>query len=124
MEIRADTFLWAIRLYKSRTLASEAIKNGKVKLNQETFKPSHEVKIGERYTLSIGNQKKIIEVIALTAKRGNYETAKTHYIDHSPPPQKNEYLPADFYTVNIRRDKGLGRPTKKDRRDLDDFGAD
>jgi len=121
MEIRADTYLWAIRMYKSRSLASEAIKGGKVKLNGENFKPSHEVKIGERYTLTIGKNKKIIEVTALIDKRQSFEIAKQHYTDHSPPPEKHEYLPDVFFKPNIRRDKGSGRPTKKDRRDLDDF---
>jgi ribosome-associated heat shock protein Hsp15 len=60
MEVRADSYLWAIRMYKSRTLASEAIKGGKVKLDGDNFKPSHVVKIGERYTLSIGDTKKIM----------------------------------------------------------------
>jgi len=53
MEVRADTYLWAIRIYKSRTLASEAIKNGKVKLVGKNFKPSHVVKIGEVYSTNI-----------------------------------------------------------------------
>lgn len=121
MEVRADAYLWAIRMYKSRTLAGTAIKGGKVKVNDEKIKPSRLVKIGERYTLFIGSSKKIIEVVGLTDKRGNYETAKKFYADHSPPPEKNEKLPAAFFTVNIKRDKGSGRPTKKDRRDLDDF---
>jgi ribosome-associated heat shock protein Hsp15 len=121
MEIRADTYLWAIRMYKSRTLAGTAIKGGKVKLNDENFKPSRIVKIGERYTLSIGTSKKIIEVIAITDKRGNYEIAKTHYTDHSPIQTKEEKLESVFYTTNIKRDKGSGRPTKKDRRDIFGF---
>ena len=53
MELRADTYLWAIRIYKSRTLASEAIKNGKVKLDGKNFKPSHVVKVGEVYSMNI-----------------------------------------------------------------------
>ena len=53
MEVRADTYLWAIRIYKSRTLASEAIKNGKVKLVSKNFKPSHVVKVGEVYSMNI-----------------------------------------------------------------------
>lgn len=121
MLVRADTYLWAIRMYKSRTLAGEAIRGGKVKLNDSNFKPSHEVKVAERYTLSIGATKKIIEVKELTDKRGSYEIAKNYYIDHSPPKEKSEKLESLFYTVNIKRDKGAGRPTKKDRRDLEDF---
>ena len=123
MEVRADTYLWAIRMYKSRTLASDAIKGGKVKLDGESFKPSHIVKIGEKYTLSVGTDKKIIEVIALLEKRGNFELAQKHYTDHSPPKTKQEKLDSVFFTVNIKRDKGSGRPPKKDRRDINEFGS-
>ena len=123
MDVRADTYLWAIRMYKSRTLASEAIKGGKVKLDGDNFKPSHVVKVGERYTMSIGYDKKIIEVTALIEKRQSFEVAQKHYTDHSPAPEKKgEILPSAFFKVNIKRDRGSGRPTKKDRRDLDDFG--
>ncbi len=122
METRADTYLWAIRMYKSRTLAGDAIKGGKVKLNGSNFKPSHAVKIGEIYTMSIGDTKKIIEVVSLIDKRGSYEIAKQHYIDKTEPKIKLEKLPSAFFKVNIKRDKGEGRPTKKDRRDLSDFG--
>lgn len=111
-------------MYKSRTLASEAIKGGKVKLNNETFKPSHIVKIGETYTMSIGHSKKIIEVTGLIEKRGSFELAQKHYLDHSPPPEKQEYQPSAFFKVNVKRDKGTGRPTKKDRRDIDEFSGD
>ncbi len=119
MEVRADTWLWAIRMYKSRTLASEAIKGGKVKLNGQNFKASHLVKIGETFTLSIGSTKKIVEVLAYIDKRGSFELAQKHYVDHSPKPDKNEILPSAFFKVNIQRDKGSGRPTKKDRRDIE-----
>lgn len=119
MEVRADTWLWAVRMYKSRTLASEAIKGGKVKLNGQNFKASHIVKIGEKFTLSIGSTKKIIEVLDYIEKRGSFEMALKHYIDHSPKPEKNEILPSAFFKVNIQRDKGSGRPTKKDRRDIE-----
>ena len=123
MEVRADTYLWAVRMYKSRTLASEAIKGGKVKLNDEHFKPSHVVRIGERYSMSIGYDKKIIEITALIEKRQSFEIAQQHYIDHSPlVEKKGEVLPSAFFKVNIKRERGSGRPTKKDRRDMDSFG--
>ncbi|MEO6304867.1 MAG: RNA-binding S4 domain-containing protein [Bacteroidia bacterium] len=124
MEVRADTYLWAIRMYKSRTLASEAIKGGKVKLDGTNFKPSHVVKIGEVYTLSISDAKKIIEVTALIEKRGNFDLAKKHYADHSPPLTKQEKLDSVFFSTNIKREKGSGRPTKKDRRDIFGFNND
>lgn len=122
-EIRLDTYLWAIRMYKSRSLASEAIKGNKVKLNDEPVKPAHIVKLGEKYTLSMSQGvKKIIEVSGFIEKRQSFEIAKQHYIDHSPPQEKQEKLEDMFFRVNIRRDKGSGRPTKKDRRDMNDFG--
>lgn len=112
-------------MYKSRSLASEAIKGGKVKLNSEPVKASHSIKIGETYTLNYsGGIKKIIEVKDFIEKRQSYEIVKNYYIDHSPPVTKTEKLESIFYTVNIKRDKGSGRPTKKDRRDLNDFGWD
>jgi ribosome-associated heat shock protein Hsp15 len=122
MEVRADTYLWAVRMYRSRTLASEAMKGGKVKLNHENVKPAHLVKVGERYTLTIGHTRKIIEVTALVDRRGNFEFAKKFYADHSPEPEKKgEVIPSAFFKVNIAREKGAGRPTKKDRRDQDDL---
>jgi ribosome-associated heat shock protein Hsp15 len=111
-------------MYKSRTLASDAIKGGKVKLNGENFKPSHVVKIGETYTISLAPGKKIIEVISLVEKRGSFEVAKQHYNDHTPQTQKEDKAPAAFFKVNVRRDKGTGRPTKKDRRDQEDFRSE
>lgn len=123
MEVRLDTYLWAIRMYKSRSIASEAIKGGKVKLNNDAVKSAHIVKIGEHYTLSMPKGvKKIIEVTGFIEKRQSFEVAKQHYIDHSPPVEKQEKLEDMFFRVNIKRDKGTGRPTKKDKRDLNDFG--
>ena len=123
MEVRADTYLWAIRMYKSRTLASDAIKGGKVKLDGDNFKASHVVKVGERYTMSIGYDKKIIEVTALIDKRQSFEIAQQHYTDHSPVPEKKgEFFPSVFFKSTIKRDRGSGRPTKKDRRDIEGMG--
>lgn len=123
-KIRIDTYLWAIRLYKSRTLASEAIKGGKVKLDKTNIKPSKFVKVGEIYSISVSSQQqKIIEVVALSDKRGNYETAKKLYIDHSPPSQKSAKLDAAFFTMNVKQDKGSGRPTKRNRRNLGKEGG-
>lgn len=123
--IRLDSYLWAIRMYKSRSLASDAIKGNKVKLNDELVKAAHVVKIGERYTLSFPQGvKKIIEVTGLIDKRQSFEIAKENYIDHSPPVEKQERMPSVFFMPNMQRDRGAGRPTKKDRRDMDDFRKD
>lgn len=123
--IRLDSYLWAIRMYKSRSLASAAIKGNKVKLDDEIIKAAHIVKIGERYTMAFPQGvKKIIEVTGIIDKRQSYEIAKANYIDHSPPIEKLERMPSVFFMPNMQRDKGAGRPTKKDRRDMDNFRRD
>ena len=123
--IRLDSYLWAIRMYKSRSLASDAIKSNKVKLNDEIVKAAHIVKIGERYTMSFPQGiKKIIEVTGIIDKRQSFEIAKANYIDHSPPIEKLERMPSVFFMSNMQRDRGAGRPTKKDRRDMDNFRRD
>jgi ribosome-associated heat shock protein Hsp15 len=123
--VRLDSYLWAIRMFKSRSLASEAIKNNKVKLNDEVVKAAHTVKIGERYTISYPqNIKKIIEVTGIIDKRQSFAIAKEHYIDHSPPVEKTEKLGSVFFMPNMLRDRGAGRPTKKDKRDMDRFRKD
>lgn len=123
--VRLDSYLWAIRMYKSRSLASDAIKGNKVKLNDELVKAAHIVKIGERYTLSYPQGvKKIIEVTGIIEKRQSYDIAKENYIDHSPPIEKLERMPSVFFMPNMQRDRGAGRPTKKDRRDMDNFRSE
>jgi len=123
--IRLDSYLWAIRMYKSRSLASDAIKGNKVKLNDEIIKAAHIVKIGERYTMSFPQGvKKIIEVTGIIDKRQSYDIAKENYIDHSPPIEKLERMPSVFFMPNMQRDRGAGRPTKKDKRDMDNFRRD
>lgn len=123
-QIRIDTWLWAVRMFKSRSLASDAVKGGKVKLNENNVKPSHGVKIGEVYHITISPQvKKIIEVTGLIDKRGNFETAKKNYADHSPPPEKTSKEEKAFFTMNVKQEKGTGRPTKKNRRKLNKEGG-
>ncbi len=123
-EVRIDTYLWAIRMFKSRSLTSDAIKGGKVKLKESNIKPSHIVKIGEVYTITVSSSnKKIIEVLEITDKRGNFETAKKFYADHSPPIEKAEKQAKAFFTMNVKNEKGSGRPTKKDRRKLKKDGG-
>lgn len=120
--VRLDCYLWAVRMYKSRSLASASIKNNKVKLHGEALKASRLVKVGDEYTISFsGGIKKIIEVTALIENRQSYEIALKHYIDKSPPVEKVEKLESLFFVSNLKRDKGTGRPTKKDKRDIDDL---
>ncbi len=125
MEVRTDTYLWAIRMFKTRTLASDAIKGGKVKLNSENTKPSKLVKIGDTFQISsLSDEKKIIAVTALLDKRQSFEIAQKHYEDISPVSDKKDKIERAFFTSNIKRERGTGRPTKKEWRDLKDFGLD
>ena len=124
MQVRLDTYLWAIRIFKSRTLASGAIKGGRVKLKDKAVKSSHNVSVGETYTVTIdSDHKKVIEVAELIEKRGSYEKVKHCYVDHSPPYEKKEKLESMFYKTNVKSEKGSGRPTKKDRGDLKKKGG-
>lgn len=124
LELRADTYLWAIRLFKSRTLASDAIKSGKVKLEEANLKPSHSVKVGEKYTINQGNGiKKIIEVSGLLEKRASFDIAKNYYNDLSPTPTIQEKAEKAFFVMNVSNERGSGRPTKRNRRNLEDLGG-
>jgi ribosome-associated heat shock protein Hsp15 len=111
-------------MFKSRTLAAASIKGGKVKFKEKNVKPAHVVAVGETYTISLGSDhKKIVEVAALIEKRGPYEKVKHAYIDHSPPMLKEEKLEDMFFKNNVKNEKGSGRPTKKNRRDLKKKGG-
>ncbi len=124
MEVRLDTYLWAIRMFKSRTLASNAIKAGKVKLKGNLVKASRVVQVNDTYTITIGDgYKKTIEVVLVIDKRQAYEKVKDAYIDHSPPIEKERKLETMFFKVNVKQEKGSGRPTKKNRRDLGKQGG-
>ena len=124
MNVRLDTYLWAIRIYKSRTLAASQIRGGKVKFKDKVIKPSHFVAIGETFTINLGSDhKKIIEVAVLIEKRQSYEKIKHAYIDHSPPILKQDKLESMFFKTNVKSEKGSGRPTKKNRRDLGKQGG-
>jgi ribosome-associated heat shock protein Hsp15 len=122
-KLRIDKYLWAIRVYKTRTLAATACERGKVKLNEQTVKPSHAVKIGEKYSIRIDTDyTRIIEVTQLLEKRHAFSFVKDYFIDHSPPREKKEKGLDAFVMPQAKREKGSGRPTKKDRRTLDQSG--
>ena len=118
-KIRIDKWLWAIRLYKTRSLASEACAAGKVKIEGESVKASYLIKAGQIVHLNKQGEKWIIKSIKLIEKRVGAPLAIACYEDLTPPEEKNKLLfPATFYEV---RDKGTGRPTKKNRREIDKF---
>lgn len=122
-KLRIDKYLWAIRLFKTRTLATDACKAGRVKKDGTNLKASHEVKAGETYHVSKGPERKVVRVKDLLEKRVDAKTAVLYYEDLTPVEDKLSYQSA-FIAPTLRRDRGTGRPTKKERRDMDDLFQD
>lgn len=119
-KIRIDKYLWAIRVFKTRSLASDACKAGRVKLAQQSIKSSYLVKVGDVFHIQKDQQKKIIKVIEVLEKRVDAPTAAKYYEDLSPVDDSPRLL--SVFTVPVlKRDRGTGRPTKKDRREIDEI---
>ncbi len=122
-KVRIDKWLWSIRIFKSRTIATDAIKAGKVKVGTETVKPSYLVGIGEEVSVKKEGFNFQYKVIQLIEKRVGSPIALTCYEDITPEEEKNKYN-AWFIGGNTSpeiRERGAGRPTKRDRREIDDF---
>lgn len=119
-KLRIDKYLWAIRLFKTRSLATEACKAGRVKFNGQNLKPSAIVKPGEVYQVSRGIEKKVIEVVELLYNRVESKIAVTKYKDITPLEETHGFK-SMFHAPALKRDRGTGRPTKKDRRETDDL---
>jgi ribosome-associated heat shock protein Hsp15 len=119
-KLRLDKYLWAIRIFKTRTQASTAIEDGKVKWNGDNIKPSRQVSTGDRYTIKTPTRRWTIEVTGLLHNRVGYEEAIKHYTDlTSEEDKKMNQMTTSFYTG--KRMSKTGHPTKKQRRDLEDF---
>jgi ribosome-associated heat shock protein Hsp15 len=120
-KLRLDKYLWAIRVFKTRTLATNAIDEGKVKMAGVSVKPSRTVSIGDRYDIKTPARKWTIEVTGLLYNRVGYEDAIKHYIDITSEEDLivNKGISSSFYTG--KRLSKTGRPTKKQRRDLSDL---
>lgn len=127
--MRLDKYLWAVRLYKTRSLAADACQNGRVKLVETTsqpigdgreLKPSHDVKVGERYRLNIDQLHKEIEVLALPPNRVGAPLVQGFMIDRTPQEEYERIQMARQYAFE-KRDRGVGRPTKRERRDIERF---
>ncbi|MDO5029597.1 MAG: RNA-binding S4 domain-containing protein [Corynebacterium sp.] len=112
--VRIDAWIWAVRLLKTRALAAEACRGGHVKINDEAVKPAALVVPGDKVRLWANHREYIVEVTRTVKKRVGAPVARQCYIDHSPPP------PAPEIAASMpRRDRGAGRPTKRERRQLD-----
>lgn len=119
-KIRVDKYLWAIRVFKTRSLASEACKAGKVKLNGQNVKPAALVKIGDLYQIQKGIERKQIRVRGLLERRVDAKTAVQYYEDLTPVEDTYTFKTV-FHAPLLKRDRGTGRPTKKDRREIDEL---
>lgn len=114
--MRVDAWLWAVRAYKSRSAASSACKAGHVQVNGERAKPATTVIVGDRVRVrGAEGRERQLEVLKLLVKRVGAAVAVECYIDHSPPPPPREERPLGV----AQRDRGAGRPTKRDRRRMD-----
>jgi len=106
-----DAWVWAIRLYSTRSAATAACKAGHVKVNGAAAKPSQTVRPGDTVRAHTPGGERIVEVAGIIVKRTSAPLAAQHYVDQTPPPLPREERPA-----RVERDRGAGRPTKRDRR--------
>lgn len=120
-KLRVDKYLWAIRLFKTRSQASEACDKGRVKLNGTSVKASRTVNVGDEYEVKTEARKWVIKVSGLLDHRVQYAEAIQYYIDLTPAEEieRLNFQAASFHTG--KRLSKVGRPTKKQRRDLEGF---
>ncbi len=120
-KLRIDKYLWAIRIFKSRSLAQDACDKGKVKFQGSAVKASRNVMVGDEYEIKTEARKWVIQVTGLLPSRVQYIEAVKYYIDLTPEEKLDAgvYQPTSFHTG--KRLSKIGRPTKKERRDMDSF---
>jgi ribosome-associated heat shock protein Hsp15 len=120
-KLRIDKFLWAIRLYKTRNLAAEACDKGKIKCKGESVKASRNINAGDEYEIKTSEKKWLIKVVDKLYTRVKYAEAINYYIDITPAEEieRIKFESAVFHTG--KRMSKIGRPTKKNKRDLNDF---
>jgi ribosome-associated heat shock protein Hsp15 len=122
-KVRIDKWLWSIRIFKSRTLATDACKAGKVRVGEVPVKPSFLITIGDVVTVKKDGFNFEFKALQLIEKRVGSPIALTCYADITPAEERNKYN-AWFLNgtpSNEKREKGSGRPTKKERREIDTF---
>lgn len=120
-KLRIDKYLWSIRIFKTRGMASEACDKGKVKSNGEQVKASRQVRVGDEYEIKTEARRWNIKVTGLLHNRVQYTQAVNYYEDRTPPEEleRLQYQASVFHTG--KRLSKVGRPTKKERRNIDDF---
>lgn len=115
--VRLDKWLWAARFYKTRALAAEACDGGKVEVNGHTAKPHKLIRVHDKLSFTHPSGRKEVTVRALAERRGPASEARQLYEDHSPPPPPREERP--FFVPPPFRSPGSGRPSKRERREME-----
>jgi ribosome-associated heat shock protein Hsp15 len=110
--VRLDKWLWAARFFRSRSLAQAACDGGKVDVNGQAAKPSRAIRVGDRLHVTLGDWRRVLVIQALADRRGPAAVARGLYADLSPPPPPRAQRPPPA----VVRMRGLGRPTKRERR--------
>lgn len=120
-KLRIDKYLWAIRLFKSRSMATAACESGKIKFNGDNVKPSKQVSVGDEYEVKTEAKKWLIKVTELLYNRVQYSEAIKYYLDITPEEEleRIKFQAASFFTG--KRQSKVGRPTRRQRKDRDDF---
>ena len=120
-KLRIDKYLWAIRIFKTRNIAAEACDKGKVKQQGDNIKASRNVHIDDEYEIKTDSRHWRIKVTGLLDKRVQYSEAVKYYIDTTPAGETGRlpFQASSFHTG--KRLSKVGRPTKKQRRDIDEF---
>ncbi len=121
--MRLDQWLWAVRVYKSRTLAAEAIKGGLVKVNGERSKPAHEPKPGEIITSRVDIMTRTVRFLAAPKSRVGAKLVAEFAEDLTPPEEREKRREPNLLPPGYRP-KGAGRPTKRERRALEELGEE
>ena len=112
-QVRVDKWVWAIRLYKTRSDATDACRGGHITVNDAPAKPATTVRRGDRVVARLHGADRIVEVVELIDKRVGAAIAAGCYVDHTPP------VPEEDRVRVAERERGAGRPTKRDRREIE-----
>ena len=123
MEVRVDKYLWAMRIYKTRSIATDACKCGRVKINDVEVKPSRMFHVGDVFTVRKGPITYTYRILQLWGNRLGAKMVP-EYLQDITPKEQLELLELARYAAQSGRDRGTGRPTKKDRREIEQFFSD
>jgi ribosome-associated heat shock protein Hsp15 len=118
--MRLDQWLWAVRIYKTRTIAAESIKGGLVKIGDETVKPAREVKAGDIITARVNQVTRMVMVLDLPKSRVGAKLVAQFMEDRTPPEEYQRKREVNLLPPGFRP-QGSGRPTKRERREIDRF---